>query len=324
MLKIYNQMETIQHQIFKTIGNGLLDYIPGDKFYEVFNIEDADIILIGSGIGSDGNLSVNLGGFSHGTFRDLENSLPLYNALAEKHRILWVDVTGPSIYRDPDPLNSEITGLRETDIVISPVTVGNRLNTFTNVWHIEKSIFRPRERFQIVKGSVIISYDNIDPNHFMNKDVDIEAITLGLMDVISHLYITKTHALSPELEDLLGNSLSKVSVHSLNYPQEVARHLAQAEFVLSTYEDIGIECMGIEGGLSGCQPIYPDTEFYRDAFDNTGVAFYDTQDRVTSLQAIIKGGSKFDKETTEAFRTKFSAEDTLPKFWEHVYELYSD
>ena len=44
---------------------------------------------------------------------------------------------------------------------------------------------------------------------------------------------------------------------------------------------------------------------------------------VESLRRIIRAGSKFDKETTETFRERFSAEDTLPGFWEKVYELYS-
>lgn len=81
--------------------------------------------------------------------------------------------------------------------------------------------------------------------------------------------------------------------------------------------------MGVEGGMCGCQPIYPDTEFYRDIFDGTGVVFYDTTHPAESLRSIIQEGSKFDKKTMEAFRERFSAEDTLLGFWEKVYELYS-
>ena len=79
--------------------------------------------------------------------------------------------------------------------------------------------------------------------------------------------------------------------------------------------------MGIEAGMTGCQPIYPDTEFYRDIFDGTGVAFYDLNNPVDSLKSIISQGSTFTDEQIEKFRENFSAEDNLPEFWSSVYKL---
>ena len=74
----------------------------------------------------------------------------------------------------------------------------------------------------------------------------------------------------------------------------------------------------------GASDIYPDTEFYRDVFDETGIIFYDTKNPVESLRSIIQTGSQFNPKTTEAFRKQFSAEDNLPDFWESVYVLYGE
>ena len=82
--------------------------------------------------------------------------------------------------------------------------------------------------------------------------------------------------------------------------------------------------MGIEGGMCGCQPIYPDTEFYRDIFDETGVAFYDINDASESIKSIISNGSTFTDEQVEQFREKFSAEDNLPDFWNKAYQIYDE
>lgn len=305
-------------QIYESIFNGFLDYAPVEKFREVRSIQDADIIFMSGAITSQGSLQIHISN-TQVNLGNLEYHSELYSQLSEKKRIIWIDTMGPSINYDPDLLGPN-AGLKETDILISSVSLPDRPNTFTHIFHIEKSVFRQYQRFERVKGSILISHDNIVNQS--NPDEDTIGIIRDIMDDVSHLYVTKNHQLDPNVEKALANSLLKVSCEQLSYPQGVAYHLSQAEFILSTHTNLGIEMMGIEGGLCGCQPIYPDTEFYRDVFNETGVVFYDTGNPVKSLKSIIQAGSQFNQETTEAFRKKFSAEDNLPNFWESVYSLY--
>ena len=334
MLKIFNYMDHGGHHVFGNIADGLLDYLPGDQFREVSEVQDADIVLMRGVIESNGVFRVDLNSSELGNFsvNHIETDLKarqqiiadqsvINAALLEKHRIIWIDALGPGIHKAP--LNAEKTGLREDDIVISAVPLGKRSNTFTDVWHIEKSMFRPRGRFEREKGSVTVCNDNISPGFFSSSDIEIVDMIQAIIPVVSNLYVTGAPQMSEELEDALGDNLEKATCLHLTYPQGVARQLAKSEFVLTTREKLGIELMGIEGGLAGCQPIYPGTEFYREAFDGTGVVFYDTKDRAASLRSVIETGSQFDAEATEAFRQKFSAEETLPAFWQKVYDLYS-
>lgn len=337
MLKIYNYMDHGGNAVYGTIANGLLDYIPGDRFREVFDIQEADILLMRGVVDAQGVFRVDLSGsqLSDAILNHIELDIKTRNALLaeqqlindtilEKRRIIWIDALGPGIHRDSDSLSQEKTGLRDDDIIISPVSLGNRPNTLTGIWHIEKSVFRPRGRFEREKGSVTICNDNIEPGFFVNHAIDILEMVQAIMPVVSNLYITGAVQMSDELESGLGEASSKVTCLNLNYPRGVAYRLAKSEFVLTTRESLGIETMGIEGGLAGCQPVYPGTPFFRDAFDGTGVVFYDTENRASSLRSIIEAGSQWDAETLQAFQGKFSAEDTLPDFWDSVYELYSE
>lgn len=316
MFKIYNMAN--MGQVFAAISNGFLDYVPDNTFQEVSDIRDADIIFMAALV-SDGRFDIRMP-HDLGSLTDAQNMANLWTALAEKPRIIWVDTMGPSLYRDPAILDPVVTGLSERDILISPASLPTTLKLFTNTSHLEKFIFRPRVRFERVKGSVIASHDQVVDESIPN--ISFKNVLADIMDVVSHLYITGRDILSDEVVSAFGKSLAKVSAENLTYPQGVAQKLSMAEFVLVTHTRVGIEIMGVEGGLSGCQPIYPDTEFYRDIFDDTGVIFFDTNNPTESLREIIRAGSKFDKKTTEAFRTKFSAEDTLPGFWENVYKFY--
>lgn len=323
MLNVFNFM--IGTGAFNSISDGMLNYMPTGKFQEVFDIASADIVLMDASIHQNGDFFVSVPkpqriGF---TFGSIEEDFALYGELMKKNRVIWVDVLGPQIHNEPNLLSPDKTGLKETDVILSAVPIGDRPNTWANVWHIEKSMFRPRGRFERVKGSVAVCVDNFDPHFFQNSDIDMVEMILGITDIVSNFYVTNSQSLGAESEAVLGDAVSKITCLNLDYPRGVAYQLAQSEFVLTTRETVGIELMGIEGGLAGCQPIYPGTEFYREAFDGTGVAFYDIEDRAASLRKIIEAGSQFDQETTDAFRQKFSAEETLPAFWEAVYDLYN-
>ena len=319
MLKIFNYDAKVS-AVFDGIRDGFLDYMPGAKFREVSEIKNADVIFMTGEIDSTGTLNFHLSGVPN-TLRSLSFYSELYRQLAEKDRVIWLDTMGPSICRDTAIFDAEKTGLRDTDILVSPVSLPERPCTFTDVSHVEKSVFRQRERFERVKGSVMMCYDNLGRVYHRG---DVPGMLAPNMDVISHLYVgTRGMAIEPDLETTFGNAWERVFFENFTYPSGIIKQLSQAEFVLTTHTVLGIELLGIEAGMCGCQPIYPDTEFYRDAFDGTGVVFYDTENAQESLRLIIQEGSRFDKKTTEAFRTKFSAEDTLPKFWDQVYALYS-
>ena len=314
MLKIYDH-QVAGGQIYESIRNGFLDYAPGDKFREVPDIEDADVIFM-TGVISNGSLSLHLSGQSV-NLETLSYHANLYQNLVEKKRMIWLDTMGPLILED----GAIFDVLRETDILVSYYSLPREINTFGDVFPIEKGLFRERTRFERMKGSVVISHDNII-NHTSAESNTPEVIAEVLQDV-SHLSVTKSQGLQESVQTAFAGNLHKVSCENLSYPFGVANKLSQSEFILSTHTNLGIEFMGIEGGMCGCQPIYPDTPFYREVFDGTGVVFFDTENPVESLRSIIAAGSKFDEETTEAFRTRFSAENTLPNFWEDVYDLYA-
>lgn len=318
MLKIYNNFNN--RQVFQSISHGFLDYVPGAKFREVLDIAEADIIFMKGVIDPSGVFSVEVSSTGV-SLRNLRELSDFYSVLDAKHRMIWVDAMGPSVNRDASLFDPETTGLRETDILISPGTIPPRPNTFRDVSHIEKFVFRHRNRFERVPGSVVISSENVLNRGEPEKETPM--MIANLMGFISRLIVTNVHSPDSLMTAAFAKYASKVSYENLSYPQGVVYHLSQAEFVLHTHTRLGIEMMGVEGGMCGCQPVYPDTEFYRDIFDGTGVEFFDTQNPVESLRSILKAGSKFDKKTTEAFRTKFSAEDTLPGFWEKVYEVYA-
>ena len=314
MLKVFNN-ESIKTQIFEHITDVFLDYMPVDKFQEVQNVEEADLIFA---IGESRGTSLNV------RTSEIEPKLSnlgilskLYGSMAEKRWIIWLDTLGPELSKD-SIFDLEQTGLRESDILISSSSVPFKSNVFTHIYPVEKTVFRKNNRFERLPKSVVISHDNITN---LYEDGDTTGMIIEVLDVISHLYVTKSAGLGEEMEERFGGKLNKVSCNNFSYPRGLVKCLSKSEFVLHTHLSAGVEFLGIEAGMVGCQPIYPDTEFYRDIFDGTGVVFYDPDNFVESLIAIIEAGSNFDNEVTEAFRAKFNAEDHLPGFWDEVYEL---
>ena len=310
-IKIYNNIEKIG-QVYDVIANNLLDYAPTGKFVETPTIAEADFVLMNGAIKAGRlHIAVHNGGI---TLSNLNEVVPKLSILNNKRRIVWLDAMGPTINRDGDMFSESNSGLTKDDIIISPATVPQHPNVFIHLFHLEKSVFRQYARFTRVKGSVMIINDNL------NNELD---LVKEVMPAISVLHVTNSGHPSVEAELALKKYMDNVNYEVLQYPKGVAYKASQCEFVLHTYTDLGAEMMGIEAGMTGCQPIYPDTEFYRDIFDGTGVTFYDTEDAVTSLRNIIVAGSTFTPEQVEAFRTKFSAEDNLPAFWNACYKLHS-
>lgn len=309
-LSIYNNIQNIG-QVYDTISSAYLDYAPVDKFSETHKLEESDIVFMNGVINTNMNLSVSVINGGLGLFNISKVAGISKGIDNAKGRIIWLDTMGPSINRD-ESLYSGV-GLRENDIVISPATVPDRPNLFTHLFHIEKSMFHKYERFDRVPGSVMISHDNLVPE---------ANLVNGVIDAVSELHVTKAATLSSMVPDALREN-NKVSCEMLPYPKGIAYKASQCEFVLHTHTTLGVEMMGIEAGMCGCQPIYPDTEFYRDIFEDTGVIFYDTDNAVDSLKSIIADGASWSDEQVEAFRSKFSAEDNLPAFWDHVYKLYA-
>lgn len=319
MIKVFNNATS--GQIFQTIANCFLDYMPTDTFQETGDIQDADIIF-GTGTIRGNQVDVNISHHQKVNLSNLQTLSNLYGAMAEKRWVIWFDTVGPNVNKSRGLFDHKTTGLRDTDIFISSVSVSKKPNAFTHLYPVEKNLFKSTGRYERKPKSVVISHDNIlnssDPSE------DTISIVKGILDEVSHLYVTNRAELDETVKLAFRDNLDKVSCQQLSYPKDVAYQLAQAEFVLSTPTKLGAEFMGIEGGMTGCQPIYPDTPFYRDIYEDTGVVFFDTNDPIESLKSIIQIGSNFDKETTDNFRTKFSAEDNLPDFWEKVHQLLSN
>ena len=308
MFKVYSHIQN-RGTVWNTIVNGFLDFMPCDRFAEVDDIKAADILMM-SGVIRKGNFYANCA-------KDI--SLANCSAVAEEliaidscYRVIWIDTMGPSVHRDKKLW--EDTGLRETDILISSSTIPDWPNTFTHFSPIEKSVFREYGRFHRKKNSVMIMRDNLE------TELD---WMVHILPVVSELHVTASNSLL-DLADFFGADVpEKIFCSNLEYPKGIAYKASSCDFVLSTRTTVGIEMMGVEAGMCGAQPIYPDTEFYRDIFDKTGVIFYDTENKVESLKDIISKGRNWTDEQVEAFRTKFSAEDNLPEFWDSVYSVCS-
>ena len=307
MLKIYSNIQNIG-QVFDTISAGLLDYAPADKFQETSDLNEADIILMSGAIHPNGKLSVVISNIEV-TLSNLPELARRFKVIGSKRRVIWFDVMGPSLHLD----NNLFSELRDDDMAISPATVTPRENLWTHLFHIEKSVFRRYGRFVRVPGSVMMSADNLSPE---------VALIESIMNVVSELHVTKSAQLGDTESNVLKKHMNKISCEALPYPKGIAYKASQCEFVLHTHTTFGPEMMGIEAGMCGCQPIYPDTKYYRDIFGDTGVLFYNIED-ADSLRELIAGGQTWTDEQVEAFRSKFSAEDNLPAFWEAVYKLYT-
>ena len=313
MLKIFaNRART--SLVFEWLTENFLDYTPPDKFQQVFDIRDADVVFMTATLVQN-NFGIHLSS-REPTLGNLQELSDLYLGILNKQRVIWVDAKGPSVHRDSDIFDPDKIGLRDEDILVSPGFLPRKLHTFRDVHPVEKSIFRRRGNFERLKGSVAIVGDHI-------YDGSIETLS-QIMDVVSKLYVAGNIGNHVEqMQEVFGGSYAKVFAQRYEWPFGMVRLLSEVEFVLHLHTGVGVEMMGIEGGMCGCQPIYPDIELYRDIFDGTGVAFFDLENPVESLKWILEAGSQFDEKMTEAFRTKFSGEDTLPDFWEEVYELCS-
>lgn len=309
MFKVYNNIKN-RGSVWDVIRNGFLDFMPHDRFVEVDDVKAADIIMI-SAVIRNRNFSPNYA--KDTSLVNCRSTGEELIALDSCYRIIWIDTMGPLIHRDVRLW--EDTGLKETDILFSSCTIPDRPNVFTHFTPIEKSVFREYKRFHRKKNSVMIMRDNLE------TELD---WMVHVLPVISELHITKSSQTSELAAFFDRTSEPEKIVHTnLEYPKGIAYKASYCDFVLHTRTTWGIEMMGVEAGMCGAQPIYPDTEFYRDIFDGTGVVFYDTENKVESLKRIISKGAQWTDEQVEAFRTKFCAEDNLPAFWDGVYNVCS-
>ena len=198
-------------------------------------------------------------------------------------------------------------GVRDCDFVISPATTHPHANLWTDAFHFDLDVFKPAARFERQPGSVMIMHDNLLNNLPLVADV---------LPHISKLYVTKTDVISEDAQLALQGYLDKIIPQNLSYPTGLTHTASKCQFQLNTHQGIGLELMGPESGLCGAIPLYPDTEFYHDIFDDTGVLFYDPEKPDTLIEILKDDTLEFDR---EAFSEHFGAQHCLPKFWDAVY-----
>ena len=189
MFKIFDNSFEL-NPIFKTISNGFLEYIPAGLFTEVTDIQDADVVMI-TGELKDDDFIVRIGSpASTHTLKDIEADIAEKRALIDAHKIVWLDVLGPNAPKE-NLLNTENTGLKETDIIACQTPLPEQPNAFTNVCHLERSVYRPRGRYTREKGSVAILADNFEPSGFQHSTMGINIIEIikNIIDLVSHIYI---------------------------------------------------------------------------------------------------------------------------------------
>ena len=300
--KIYNNMHALG-QVFNSIAEGLLKEVPSDKFIEVETIQECDIFIShGAVVGGNVDIPFFQGQIDPSNLNQVLSDIREY----EKPRIFWLDTMGPDIFSDKGKM--EAAGIRECDFIISPATTHPHPNLFTDAFHFDLDVFRPVERFERQPNTVMIIHDNLINNL---------PLISAIMPHITKLYVTKADDLFPDAKVALKKHLDKIITLNLSYPTGLAHTASKVQFQLNTHEGIGIELMGPESGLCGAIPIYPDNEYYRDIFDDTGVLFYDPEKPKTLIEILTDTDlPAFDR---GEFAKHFGAQHCLPKFWDTVY-----
>ena len=311
-MKVMN-IVTPHTQSLAMLGESLLEYLP-EGFTETQVIEEADIFICFVHHQQTHIWLQQINGYV--SIEDLWKNPEMLSSLAkqlnEKTRIFYMDQFGEG---QPENLNKYPVFIRENDIPIAPNRIPDHTNFYIAKLVDPRKFYVNNRRERVPKSCILI-------NDHLNEEVTIPIIISFLKnDVISKLTIT--NVFFENIHDDLKPFKDKLNCLVTTWPDGVRTLLNESEFVLNMRTDVGTEYMGIEGGFCGCQPIYPDTAYYRSHFgDDLGVAYYNlkNKDGLKGLKDIIQTPSNWEQHR-EAFVNNFSASVHVPLFWEHVREI---
>lgn len=295
-MKVFN-MVSEDIQSYNTISNNFLDNMPSE-FMETESIIDADILF---SVGHQNATSIGGIDFNNPwAFRGVEKFDSILKSL-DKPRVQYI-VAG-NMSTDYKEFN-----LRDIDFPCAASKMPEHPNV-TQSCVVDSSLFHRKSRNVRNKNSVILFIHAFDIEIFrevlkVNKDI--------------RLTVTGSNGISDEDANSFGDDIDRIVFKNLDYPVGVCNELNKHEFVISTETNVGIELMGVEGGFCGCQPIYPDVDYYNEnVFSDSGVRYFDINNPVESISDIINDGYNWP-EKYEAFVDKFDAKINMPVFWETV------
>ena len=243
---------------------------------------------------------------------DIEATFAHLKRIVELPYILYFDKFGVS--RDSVYPN----WVREIDIPIAPVTMPDHPNAYS-VHFTDERRFYISHRSQRVPKSLILLRDQ-----FEGEGIPAVLASLLQKKLITKITVAGTNQIDFSTENMRAilPYQDAIEIVSVNWPDGVRLLLNTGEFFLTTQPRHGIELMGIEAGFCGCQPIYPDTPYYRDGFSGTDIDFFDVENPEPSLEEIFSDENHhWDAEKRERFVERCSGTRHLPKFWEHVFKV---
>lgn len=290
----------------RLIDNFSINVGPGDIF-ETADHRDADCFLMMASLGDNAVESKQY--IDTDYFSGLRGfDVSILQELSRKPIIFICDSHGP---KSPRNYNFAKRGewLPEKDIPVGWASLPKHPNAQQYIGMISSSVFRWTHRWQKKEKSLILMHDSF---------LALDALMLEIIPLFSEVFVTSVD----EIQDSRFDGFDNLKCGRLE-ESEVSDMLSKYEYVLVGREDMGLEMMGIEGGFLGCQPIYPNTQFYKDVFSKvSGVALYDTGSPVASLKTIVaaRNSETWTKDMPD-FVQHFSAEENIPKFWSRVIEM---
>ena len=303
MFNVYNVRENypIYPQSYKTILENLLNNIGDIPILETESVSEADVFLMFASV-SEHAAESKLIQFDY--FSADRSLFKLMTGLLEKPVILVCDTHGPTA-----PKNYSFDfSCKENDIPVGWASLPKHNNAHEFVGMVSSSDFRNLQRWERIPNSLIMVRDNFE----RKADEMLEIIPL-----FDEVFVTNVDA----IQDPRFVHFKNLRCGRLDNKNEVLQKLNQYQYILSTREDMGLEMMGVEGFFCGCQPIYPDTDFYRDVFKIGGVEFYDTKNVAESISAILDKSEKGVEKDFDAFVDLFSVERSAPLFWQRVFNI---
>ena len=316
-MKIINLMQT-NWQSPIVLAESFFDYLSAG-ITETENIEEADVLFSFifklNPVINIPNMDANILSNPF-NWENIESLPKIIEVLREKPRILFFDPFGEG---KPDQHNTYPDFVRDADIPIATVPLPEHPNAYTTQF-IDSRRFYINDRRERIPKSVIMIQD-----HLTEALADTLASLLESGD-ISVLTITHAHfdSFGSEVKQILEPHKDKLQCVNTTWPDGIRKLLNERAFVLNARTDVGTELMGLEGGFCGCQPIYPDTAYYKAHFgDELGIAYIDPKDVDGSLTAVIRAEHDWEQHRS-AFVEHFSASKNLPAFWEHVKNVVSN
>lgn len=306
----------LMNQFFDTLPAGFQEvYNPeeADIYFAHCNEKTGDIYLKGF---DPNNLRINLNTVHTDSFRTLGRLLDIPG-------ILYFDRLGsPDIRRDD--LNTYPDFVRAIDIPVASVELPSHGNAFKTHF-VDERRFYVSHRYKREAKHLVLPWDQLLADGIINaltfvlEKGRIDKIIIAGIDAFQ-----QNLGFTDEIINTLKPYQAQIEFERVQWSSGVCNLLNRVGFYLSSQPKNGVELMGVEAGMCGAQPIYPDIPYYRDMFEMTDIVFFDIENPTESLDNILSSGFQWDEEKRGRFLDRCSGQRNLPAFWEHVRKVISN